>query len=155
MHFLAGLREFLSALDDSIVKVVSFSTQISPDLPPVDTLNGVLLLKSGRSGTISFSYGTEFKTDFFIEVVSSKGSVSMTPTGVKVAELNTSSGVHEEFNKIFSPDTGVGFEIEAFAKAIPNKVSDERQTAEEALIDLMLIEKLLQSGEQGGVLMSI
>lgn len=155
MHFIAGLREFLSALNDSIERVVSFSAQLQPHLPPVDTLNGVCLLKSGRSGTFSLSFGIEFKSDFLIEVTSTNGSVTMTSAGVKVVERNGSDGDRKEALKEFPSDTGVGLEIEAFGKAIENKAPDARQSAEEALLDLVLIEKLLGSSEQGGAVMTI
>ncbi|KAE8550243.1 hypothetical protein EYB25_006464 [Talaromyces marneffei] len=154
VHFVAGLREFLSALGDSIEKAVSFSTQMQPHLPPVDTVNGAYLLKSGRSGTISLSFGIEFKSDFLIEVTSTNGSVAMTPAGVKVVERGGSDGERKEALKEFPFNTGVGLEIEAFGKAIEKKAADPRQTAEEALLDLVLIEKLL-TGEQGGAVLTI
>jgi predicted dehydrogenase len=155
VHFVAGLREFLSALNDSIEKVVSFSSQMQPHLPPVDTVNGAYLLKSGRSGTISLSFGIEFKNDFLIEVTSTNGSVAMTPAGVKVIERKGSDGERKEALKEFPPNTGVGLEIEAFGKAIENQAPDARQTAEEALLDLVLVEKLLDSGEQGGAVLTV
>lgn len=155
MHFVAGLREFLSALNDSIEKAVSFSAQMQPHLPPVDTVNGAYLLKSGRSGTISLSFGTEFKSDFLIEVTSTNGSVAMTSAGVKVVEKNGSDGDRKEALKEFPSSTGVGLEVEAFGRAIESKTPDARQSAEEALLDLVLVEKLLNSGEQGGAVLTI
>ena len=154
MHFIAGLREFLSALNDSIEKVVSFSAQMQPHLPPVDTVNGACLLKSGRSGTISLSFG-EFKKDFLIEVTSTNGSVAMTPAGVKVIEKSGPDSDKKESSKEFAPNSGVGLEIEAFRKALEDKAPDARQSAEEALLDLVLVEKLLSSGEQGGAILTI
>ncbi|PCG91202.1 Hypothetical protein PENO1_095010 [Penicillium occitanis (nom. inval.)] len=155
VHFVAGLREFLSALNDSVEKVVSFSTQMQPHLLPVDTVNGAYLLKSGRSGTISLSFGIEFKSDFLIEVTSTNGLVAMTPAGVKIVERNGSDSDHKEALKEFPFSTGVGLEIEAFRKAIENKSPDARQSADEALLDLVLVEKLLGSGEQGGAVLTI
>lgn len=128
---------------------------MQPHLPPVDTVNGAYLLKNGRSGTISLSFGIEFKSDFLIEVTSTNGSVAMTPAGVKVVEKNGFSGDRKEALKEFPFNTGVGLEIEAFGKAIENKASDSRQSAEEALLDLVLVEKLLSSGEQGGAVLTI
>lgn len=112
------------------------------------------MLKSGRSGIIDFSYGTEFKNDFLIEVVSSNGSVSMTPTGAAVAE-KTASGERKEETKTFPFNTGVSLELEAFGKAIESKTRDPRQTAEEALLDLKIVEALLKSGDQGGVALRV
>lgn len=155
MHFVAGLREFLSALNDSIEKAVSFSAQMQPHLPPVDTVNGVYLLKSGRSGTISISFGIEFRKDFMIEVTSTNGSVSMTSKGIQVVEKMDSGGERKESLKEFPSDSGVGLEVEAFGRAIENKAPDSRQSAEEALLDLILVEKLLMSGEQGGDVLPI
>ena len=118
-------------------------------LPPVDTLNGAILLASGRSGVVQISFGTEFKSDFLIEVVSSNGSVAMTPAGVKVSEKNADGELKEDA-KPFPFNTGVTLELEAFGNAIMQGVADERQTAEEALIDLELVEALLRSGEANG-----
>ncbi|KAL4945264.1 hypothetical protein BDV06DRAFT_45312 [Aspergillus oleicola] len=154
VHFLAGLREFLSAVGDSITKVVAFSTQIEPHLPPVDTLNGALLLKSGRSGTINLSYGTEFKNDFLIEVVTSNGSVSMTPAGVTVLEKDA-GGKWSEKIKAFAFSTGVAAEVEAFGRAIRAKNGNVKQSPEEALLDLRIVELLLKSGEERGVVLAV
>lgn len=152
---MAGLREFLTALNDSIEKVVSFSGQMQPHLPPVDTVNGACLLKSGRSGIVSLSFGTEFKKDFLIEVISTNGSVAMTPAGVKVVEKNESDGDRKEDLKEFPSDTGIGLEIEAFGQAVEKGEPDARQSAEEALLDLVLVERLLSSGEHGGTVLAI
>ncbi|KAI7971298.1 hypothetical protein EIK77_007352 [Talaromyces pinophilus] len=128
---------------------------MQPHLLPVDTVNGAYLLKSGRSGTISLSFGIEFKSDFLIEVTSTNGLVAMTPAGVKIVERNGSDSDHKEALKEFPFSTGVGLEIEAFRKAIENKSPDARQSADEALLDLVLVEKLLGSGEQGGAVLTI
>ncbi|KAL3457031.1 hypothetical protein BJX64DRAFT_296234 [Aspergillus heterothallicus] len=153
VHFLAGLRYFLAAVGDRIEKVVAFSTQIEAHLPPIDTLNGALLLKSGRSGTINFSYGTEFKSDFLIEVVTSKGGVSMTPAGVRIVESDGKGG-KKEVVQSFGFVSGVKTEVEVFRKAVLGQTigGDERMSAQEALIDLTVVERLLRSGEGGGVL---
>ena len=47
-------------------------------------------------------------------------------------------------------DNGVKAEVDAFAKSIQSGAADERGTPEQALADLRLISKMLESGEQGG-----
>ncbi|KAL5001051.1 hypothetical protein BDV10DRAFT_25915 [Aspergillus recurvatus] len=154
VHFLAGLREFLGAVDDSIIKVAAFGTQIQPHLPPVDTISGVLLLKSDISGTINFSYATEFKNNFLIEVVTTNGSVSMTPAGVTVVERGT-DGQKVEKTEGFEPSTGVAIEVEAFGRSIVDRKGNAKLACEEALLDLRIVEALLRSAEEGGVVQSI
>lgn len=47
-------------------------------------------------------------------------------------------------------DSGVKTEVNAFAKSITTGVANERGAPEEALADLRLIQRMLESGEQGG-----
>lgn len=78
----------------------------------------------------------------------------MTPAGVTVVEKDT-SGEHKKETKVFSFNTGVSLELEAFGKAIESKARDPRQSAEEALLDLKIVEALLKSGEQGGLALGV
>lgn len=78
----------------------------------------------------------------------------MTPAGVAVVE-KTTSGECKEGTKAFPFNTGVSLELEAFEKAIESKTRDPRQTAEEALLDLRIVEALLKSGEQWGVALRV
>ncbi|KAL5043012.1 hypothetical protein BDW71DRAFT_216569 [Aspergillus fruticulosus] len=154
VHFLAGLREFLGAVDDSIANVAAFGTQIQPHLPPVDTMSGILQLRSGVSGTISLSYATEFKNDFFIEVATTNGSVSMSPAGVTVIERG-SDGLRMEKTEKFESSTGVAIEVGAFGRSIADHEGNAKLAPEEALLDLKLVELLLKSAEEGGAVQSI
>ena len=47
-------------------------------------------------------------------------------------------------------DNGVQAEVNAFAQSIISGVANERGAPEQALADLKLIQRMLESGEQGG-----
>lgn len=122
------------------------SALLQEHLVPVDTIHAVALTESGRSGTISLSYGIEPKSDLEIVVITTTGSVTWTP--VKVQVINATglmNGVKE-----FIYDNAVRAEIEAFCRSLPSGVSDQLQTPLEALGDLKILQALLESGEDGG-----
>ena len=50
----------------------------------------------------------------------------------------------------FEHGSGVGKEVEAFAEAIEHGEVDPRGSAEQAFLDLRLLESMLESGREGG-----
>ncbi|KAL0469561.1 NAD-binding Rossmann fold oxidoreductase [Neurospora intermedia] len=149
VHFIAGLRLLLSELNQEITHVAGFSALLEERLLPVDTVHAVALTNDGKSGTISISFGTQFKTGLEVEVVTTQGSVYWNPTQIKT---KTKEGEKtEEFEK----STGVKVEMAAFAKAIENGQLEKEQTPEEALKDLEVVQRLLESGEAKGVVKAV
>ncbi|ORY15287.1 hypothetical protein BCR34DRAFT_478069 [Clohesyomyces aquaticus] len=142
VHFIAATRLMLGK--DQPVKVSAFTTQLQPHLPPVDTLNATILLKSGASGTLALSFGTTF-TGSEYAVACEKGTVWVSRGKVVV----TKDGKEEEKN---FPDEGNGVkqEIKGWAESLERGAINERQAPEEALEDLKLLEACLRSGEEGG-----
>ncbi|KAK3940409.1 hypothetical protein QBC46DRAFT_385315 [Diplogelasinospora grovesii] len=145
VHFVAGLRLLLTSLSPSneISSLAAFSTLLEERLLPVDTVHAVAKTQSGKIGTISLSFGTEFKSGLEIDVNTTKGSVFWEPKSVRVV---TSAG--EETRK-FEKDSGVKAEVAAFGKSIVEGKADPRQTPEEGLKDLEVLQRLLESGEAG------
>ncbi|KAF2468939.1 NAD(P)-binding protein [Lindgomyces ingoldianus] len=148
VHFIAATRLMLGE-DHRPVKASAFTAQLQPHLPPVDTLNATLLLKSGASGTLSLSFGTTF-TGSEYAVACEKGTVYVSRGKVIV----TKDG-KEEVKEFLEEGNGVKQEIKGWAEALGTGGMDQRQAPEEALADLKLLEACLRSGEYGGMPMEI
>lgn len=139
VHMLAGLRLILGS--DRITAVSAQSQQQQSYLPPVDTVDAVVQTESGATGVVSISFGSPFGDNLF-EFACEKGAVSMNNDDVTV------SG---QTHTIEFDGKGVAPEVAEFATAIVNERQvEKRQSPEEALADLELLEQMLQSGEKQG-----
>ncbi|KAK3291201.1 oxidoreductase-like protein [Chaetomium fimeti] len=144
VHFVAGLRFLLAAAGQEIKQLVGFSGLLDEKLIPVDTVHAAAITQDRKSGTIVISFGTEFKSGTELEIVTTKGVVSWNPVEVKTV---TSQG---EEKKEFASSSGVTPEVAAFAEAITaGKISD-LQSTQEALKDLEILQRLLESGAGEG-----
>lgn len=153
VHFVAGIRHFLSAVGEEIKQLSARTALIQEKLPPVDTVHGLLTTTSGRSGTFIVSFGSEFKSGFTIELVTTNGSVRLTPGVVNVTRKGP-DGEKVEETKTFEFNSGVKAEVAAFAQSITNGKVDARQAPSEALKDLEILQALLESGEDSGAIKS-
>jgi predicted dehydrogenase len=142
VHYTAAIRLLLGE-DDPIVKVSAFSTQLQKHLPPVDTLSGVAQTKSGVCGTISISFGTTFQEDRYL-IAYENGTIEVSYDEVKIKTADNS-----RTETLKSED--VRDEIASWAEGLTTGKLDKRQSWEEGLADLELLEALLQSGASGGV----
>lgn len=113
-------------------------------------MHGTLTTSSGRTGTFCVSFAAEFKAGLSVEVVTTEGSVKVTPVDVVTARR----GAAEE-KKEFGRDSGVKAEVRAFAEGIGSGVLDARLSPEEALKDLTVLQGLLESGEEGGAVKAV
>ena len=88
------------------------------------------------------------------KVVTNKGSVSMAPDGVTAKEKDA---ICEKIERTepFPFSTAVAVEVEAFGRAIRDKKGHVKQAFEEAILDIRLVELLLRSGEEGGVVFTV
>ena len=82
VHFIAGLRYLLNGIGQDIKSLAAFTALAQLKLAPVDTVHAILASDCGRSGTFSVSFGAAFKSGFEIDVVTTKGRVTVTPTSV-------------------------------------------------------------------------
>ncbi|KAJ9602765.1 hypothetical protein H2200_012545 [Cladophialophora chaetospira] len=140
VHFTAATRMMLGK-DNPLVSISAHSAQLQKHLPPVDTVEATAKSKQGTIGSISISFGTTHKgTEWAIGSVD--GSVSI--SGNKVTVDGKTEEVQDE-------RTGVPPEVRAWGEALAAGKMNEKQSPEEALADLELIEAMLRSGEQGGV----
>jgi hypothetical protein len=112
----------------------------------------VALTKGGKSGMVAMSFGTEFKSGLEVEIVTTNGSVVWEPTMVKTV-TRKAEGSSEKVDKIkeFPYSSAVKPEVAAFAKAIEAKAVDPLQTPAEALGDLEILQRLLETGSLGGI----
>lgn len=149
MHFVAGLRNLLGAAGQHITHLAAFSSLLEKKLAPVDTIHATLQILNGNNGTFNLSFGTEFKSGFEIEVVTTKGAVAVRPTEVVVTANDEKGGKKEDVEK-FEFSSGVKPEILAFAEALKSGKANENASPEEALIDLRILQSMLESGESGG-----
>ncbi|APA11639.1 hypothetical protein SS1G_05094 [Sclerotinia sclerotiorum 1980 UF-70] len=147
VHFTAAGRLLLGGAARP-TSVVAFSTLLREHLPPVDTINSVWLTNSGVSGTFSVSFGTTLSGPEYT-VACEDGSVTVIRSKVIVrkGEENEKNFTEVEFTE---EGSGVKQEVAAWAQSIVDKKPDTRQSPEEALADLEILEKLLRSGEEQG-----
>ncbi|KAK4159982.1 oxidoreductase-like protein [Cladorrhinum sp. PSN259] len=156
VHFVAGLRYLLGATGQEIKQLVGFSGLLEERLVPVDTIHAVALTNEGKSGTVVLTFGTEFKSGLEIEIITTNGIVTWSPDTVKVvARKSDGSGEKEEVTKEFDWSSGVKAEVAAFAQAIEEGQISALQTPEEALKDLDILQRLLESGDAGAALKTI
>jgi len=165
VHDVAGLRLVLSG--DPVAKLSAFTRQNQPHLPPVDTIDATLKLKSGATGTLSQSFGTTFPNNSEWAIACEQGTVTVGRAGEIVHSSHTDKKLGNVV-RVFGPDSklvkeipveddgsGVTPEVKDWAEALANDKSNEIQSPEQALADLELIEKMLRSGEQDGVPQSL
>jgi len=127
------------------VALCAYTTLLQSHLAPVDTVNSIWLTKSGVSGTVSMSFGTTFE-ELECNVACEKGTVTVMPSKVIVQETG------EKPVEIEFPNEGFGVkqEVAAWAESLIAGKPNPRQSPEEALADLEILEKMLKSGEGHG-----
>ncbi|KAJ4288732.1 hypothetical protein N0V88_007266 [Collariella sp. IMI 366227] len=156
VHFVAALRFLLAASGQDIKQLVGFTALLNEQLIPVDTINAVALTQDAKSGTISISFGTEFKSGLEVEIVTTNGAVTWNPTGVKtVTRKSEGSEEKAEENKEFAYSSGVAAEVAAFSKAIEAGQVEAFQAPSEAFKDLEILQRLLESGAGGASVKTI
>ncbi|KAK3984891.1 oxidoreductase-like protein [Cladorrhinum sp. PSN332] len=155
VHFVAGLRHLLAAAGQEIKQLAGFSGLLEERLIPVDTIHAVALTNQGKSGTVVITFGTEFKSGLEVEIITTNGTVTWSPTTVKVVAKKSDGSGNEETTKEFGWSSGVKAEVAAFAQAIEDGRVAPSQTPEEALKDLEILQKLLESGAAGAALKTI
>lgn len=131
------------------IAVSAFTTLLREHLPPVDTVNSIWLTKSGISGTLSISFGTTLSGNEYT-VAAEKGSVTIIGSTVTVRVGEEKEG-NTKITKFENEENGVKQEVEAWAQGIVDGKPNPKQSPQEALIDLEILEKMLKSGENKGI----
>lgn len=107
----------------------------------MDTIEATAKAKNGAVGSISISFGTTYKGSEWT-VAGEKGFVSLSRDKVTIGD---------KIETVQDEKTGVPPEVRAWGEALTAGKLNARQSPEEALADLELLEAMLKSGEQGGV----
>ncbi|MCJ1333037.1 hypothetical protein MMC10_009731 [Thelotrema lepadinum] len=158
VHFIAALRQLLGS--DTVATVSAFTTQNQKHLPPLDTLDACLKTKTGGTGTVSISFGTTLSGSEYT-VGFEGGSVSVVPGTLQkmvhgkeqradVGTVTTLIDGKEETKQIEDEGTGVVPEIRAWGEALVAGKPNPKQSPEEALADLEMLENMFKSGDAGG-----
>lgn len=147
VHFVAGTRLLLGEAAKPTA-LSAYTSLLQEHLPPVDTVDAIWRTESGVSGTFSVSFGTTLSGSEYT-VACEKGSVTIVRSKVTVREGEEKDGKITE--KDFPEEgSGVKAEVKAWAESIAAGKANPAQSPEQALADLEILEKMLQSGEAQG-----
>lgn len=145
IHSVAGLRLLLG--QNAKPKALSaYTTLLQAHLPPADTITSIWQTETGVPGTFSISFGTSLNGSEFV-IACEKGSVKHTTKKVEVTLGQQSDG---KISVRDFEDDSVKSEVKAWAESIVSGKPNAFQSAEEALADLEILEKMLRSGEGNG-----
>ena len=151
VHFIAGIRAMLAGGGERVKSLSAYTTMLKEYLPPIDTVDATWQLSNGSTGTFSVSFGTTF-TGAEWTVACEGGTVSVDRDEVTITpkggEARTEK-VRDEFGDV-GVGSGVKTEVFAWARSLDQGEWDKRQSAEEGLADLELLEAMVQSGEGDG-----
>ena len=139
VHHIAGLRVLLGEIES----VCALTSAHHADLPPADTMSAALRFASGVVGTylITYAVGSTLGTDT-VHIGGSEGSLRVS-RGELVLEQGEKSE-RQQFNVLIS----VREELAAFLAAVRDGVQ-HRNSPQEALQDLAVVEAMLESARTG------
>ena len=139
VHHVAGLRVLLGEIES----VCALTASQREDLPPADTMSTALRFRNGVVGTyfITYAVGSSLGTDA-VHIGGSEGSLRVS-RGELVLERDGACE-RQEFNVLIS----VREELAAFVAAVRDG-SPHRNSPQEALQDLAVVEAMLASAQTG------
>ncbi|KAK5167727.1 uncharacterized protein LTR77_007426 [Saxophila tyrrhenica] len=156
VHFIAGMRVVLGGGGVKVDRLSANTALLQDYLPPVDTVDATLRLDNGSTGSFAVSFGTSFEGAEWT-VACEKGTVSVDRTIVKTKPKGGEEKVEDvkdevggTANQEHVPIGSVMPEVFAWAKSLKEGKWDAKQSAEEGLADLEILEALLKSGEKHG-----
>jgi hypothetical protein len=114
--------------------VSAFTTQLQEHLPPIDTLNAVLKVKSGVSGTFTVTFGTTFPFESKYSFAFERGTVTILEKTVTVIKDGKT-----ELKEFDDRGNGVPEEIVLWAQQLKKGAFAATQSPEEALQDLRTV----------------
>lgn len=138
IHQVAALRLMLG----EIAAVSAVMTQVLPDLPPADTISTTLRFANGVLGAYMASYAVGAPWPPQIHIVGEKGALRVIRGEIEITKQGTTQTIK------CSAYDGVQKELAAFAAAIRTG-EPHRNSPEEALRDLAVIEAMLRAAESG------
>lgn len=138
VHHIAVLRLILG----EVAQVSAAARQVSPNLPPLDTVAATLRFDNGALGAYLATYAAGAPWPPHLSIVGTRGSLRVQR---KIIELTTGGTTQEIACSGFD---GVEKEILAFARAI-RQGEAHRNGPQEALQDLAVMEAILAAAAQG------
>lgn len=151
VHFIAGIRKLIGGGGEKVKRISAYTTMLRDYLPPIDTVDSTWQLSNGSTGTFSVSFGTTFSGAEWT-VACEDGTVSVDRDEVTIkpkgGEAKTEK-VKDEFGDV-GIGSGVKSEVFAWAGSLREGKWDARQSADEGLADLELLEAMVKSGESCG-----
>lgn len=144
VHFVAAMRLILGS--DRFTTVVAKSELKRAWLPPVDTVDATLETENGVKGTLAMTFAAEkFKKPTYT-FTCEKGEVTVSFSDVTI---------NGETKDLKDERTGVPPEVRKWGEALAKGEQNAKQTPEEALADLEVVEAMLRSGEKDGLKMDL
>ncbi|KAL3424264.1 oxidoreductase [Phlyctema vagabunda] len=147
VHFISATRLLLGA-DAKPTLLSAYTTQLKQHLPPVDTVNSIWQTASGISGTFSVSFGTSLSGSEYV-IACENGSVTVSMGRVVVTQGTEKDG-ENTIREFSNEGNGVKQEVKAWAEALSRGTVNDKQSPEQALADLEILEAMLKSGEKNG-----
>jgi len=138
VHHIAALRLILGEVDS----VQAFARQVRADLPPADTMSATLRFASGALVSYTVTYAAPFYSASPLEIMGSEGRLRVDRGHLLVTRGNETSD-----EQPMGRD-GVEGELSAFVDAILEG-SAHRNTPEQGLADVAVVEAMLRSNETG------
>ena len=138
VHHVAVLRQTLG----EIASVSAQVKQMRPDLPPADTLSAALEFERGLLGAYTVTYGAGASWANALHVVGERGALRVDRG---LVELFLGG---EPLPALTFDNSSVNHELTAFADAV-QRGQAHRNTPEQALQDVAVVEAMLESAESG------
>lgn len=138
VHHAAALRLIFGEIESVSADVKQFS----PDLPPVDTLAATFRMGNGMLGSYLLSFAAGAAWQPLLHIVGEQGSLRVQRGFVEV----TSQGQTRTIP--CAGMNGVEMELAAFAETLSSGVA-HKNSPEEAIRDLLVVETLLEAAESG------
>jgi predicted dehydrogenase len=156
VHFVAGIRSMLKGGGEKVASVSAFTTLLKEYLPPVDTVDSIWCLSSGKTGTFSVSFGSTFSGAEWT-VACEGGTVSVDRDEVTIVPKGGEKRVEKVKDEFGDVGVGSGVKMEVFgwARSLVSREWDARQSAEEGLADLEILEAMVRSGDERGKVVEI
>lgn len=101
-----------------------------------------------RKGTFNLSYGSEFRRECQLCIVTTTGAVAVSPSEVRISTNDKKAPQNKTFR--FPPSSGIRKEVAAFAESIYTNEPNPLGSPEQAYLDLKLLQGMLESGEEEG-----
>lgn len=138
VHQVAALRQILG----EVSQISAFTAQIRPDLPPTDTLAATLQFESGLIGTLTMTFAAGTHVPTYLTIVGERGTLRVDRGFLEVTVDGTTRT--ETLPEVRS----VHEELADYARTIRGE-KPLRNTPQQALQDVAVIEAVLRSGETG------